>query len=790
MRHEATDIRMRWVTTAALLLIAGVVGSAIAARLVAESRSERAQHSFAAASTEVAARLRLTLRAQQDLTVNAGAELSGHPDTMATSFSAWADAVRVLNRYAEIQGIGVVTLVPQRQLAAHLAASGGAVLTPSGRRPFYCLLSAVISRPKAPPVSAGNDFCPDPDSQQRVLRARDTGIGSYEPIKLGGRTWLGVQTPFYRRGAVPTTMTQRRAAFMGWLGLSVDPGFVLTSARANHEDLTAVLRYDVGNSHVVFSSGPKPRHGQSAGEALGNGWTMTSTGPSLPGGVLSKGAPLVVLVAGVAISVLLSVLVFVLATGRARARRLVAVKTDELRHQALHDTLTDLPNRALLLDRISQALHRTQRANTPVAVLFLDLDGFKSVNDTYGHAAGDQLLRGVSARLTGALRDTDTVARLGGDEFVVLAEGSSLAMGPEAIAERIQAILMEPFRLGGNDDATVCIRASIGIAAGPRASADEMLRDADVALYEAKAAGKDCYVVFSPAMQMAVRDRLLLQMDLREAVEQDQLWLAYQPTFDLRTEKITGVEALLRWDHPTNGLIMPDQFIPVAEETGLIVPIGRWVLHAACAQAAHWRRNGHQLSIAVNVSGRQFDGQSDLVFDVQSALAASGLPAECLTLEITETMLMRDALRSELQLRELKALGVRIAIDDFGTGYCSLGYLQDFPVDALKIDRSFITGISSSPEAGALIHTLVQLGKTLGIETYAEGIEVPSQLQHLQNEECDSGQGYLFARPLSADALDDFLSKAKRITPVPVPPQNRATALGVPPLSWDKGSAR
>jgi EAL domain-containing protein (putative c-di-GMP-specific phosphodiesterase class I) len=283
---------------------------------------------------------------------------------------------------------------------------------------------------------------------------------------------------------------------------------------------------------------------------------------------------------------------------------------------------------------------------------------------------------------------------------------------------------------------------------------------------------------------------LLLEMDLREAVDKGQLWLAYQPTFDLRTEKITGVEALLRWDHPTNGLIMPDQFIPVAEETGLIVPIGRWVLHQACTQAAHWRRNGHQLSIAVNVSGRQFDGQSDLVSDVQAALMASGLPAECLTLEITETMLMRDALRSELQLRELKALGVRIAIDDFGTGYCSLGYLQDFPVDALKIDRSFITDISSSPEAGALIHTLVQLGKTLGIETYAEGIEIRSQLQHLQNEECDSGQGYLFARPLSADALDDYLCKTRPITPIPVPAQDRAAAIDVPPLFWDKGSAR
>jgi diguanylate cyclase (GGDEF)-like protein len=766
MEREDTRIAARWVIAVAILLVAGVIGSVVGAQLVAQSRSETAQHNFAAASAEVASRLQLTLRAEQDLTVNTAAELAGHPESLASGFTAWADAAHVIARYPEVQSLGVLTLVPESQVAERLAElPGSTALAPPGRRAPTCLIPAGFVSGKAPPVGARLEVCAEDDERLRLLQARDTGISSYEPIAVAGHTWLRVQTPFYRRSAATATVNERRAAFVGWLGLSVDPDFVLTSARANHEDLAVRLRYDVGNSHVVLSSGPAPRDGQSFVRTLGNGWTMTSLGSSLPGGVLSDGAPATVLIAGIVISLLLSGLVFVLATGRTRARRMVAEKTDELRHQALHDTLTDLPNRALLLDRINQALHRAQRAKTPLAVLFVDLDGFKGVNDTYGHAVGDQLLRSVSARLTDALRETDTVARLGGDEFVVLAEGGSLAMGPEAIAERIQAILAEPFVVNEDDNVTVSIRASIGIAVGPRASADEMLRDADVALFEAKDAGKDCYVLFAPEMQMAVRDRLLLEKDLREALEGEQLWLAYQPTIDLRTEEITGAEALLRWNHPTRGLVMPNEFISVAEETGLIVPIGRWVLHEACAQAARWRSRGHLLPVAVNVSTRQFDGQSDLVADVRSALAASELPAECLTLEITETMLMRDAVRSELQLRELKTLGVRIAIDDFGTGYCSLGFLQSFPVDALKIDSSLVTSISSSPEAVTLVHALVQLGKALGIETYAEGIEVRSQLEHLQQQECDSGQGYLFARPQTPEALDDFLNKTRSLVP-------------------------
>ena len=767
--HEV--VRSRWLATAAGLLLAGVVVSAVSAHAVATNRADRAEQTFRSAATEIASNLELSLERERDLIFNAAAQLSAERHNLAASFGSWAATVRAMERYPEVTGLGAVQLIPDSELADYAAGvPDGIVLQPSGHRPFYCLAVAGVMRENATPVPAGLDFC----AQQggRLMVARDSGQGSYEPVVIGKQRLLGVQTPYYRGGGMPTTVAARRAAFLGWLGTGVDPSVILKKAREDHPGLGTTLRYTAEAAPAVFSSGPQWPHGQVADIGLGNGWSVRTAGPALPGGVFSAGSPLAVLVGGTLISILLSSLVLLLATGRTRALRMVGQKTDELRYQALHDTLTGLPNRALLLDRVDQALTRAERAKTPLAVMFLDLDGFKNVNDTYGHAAGDQLLRAVSARLTGALRDTDTVSRLGGDEFVVLAEGASLAMGPEAIAERIQAVLAEPFVLDAAEDITVRTHASIGIAVGVRPSAGDLLRDADVALYEAKAAGKDRYVLFAPEMQMAVQDRMELEMDLRSALETDQLVLVYQPTFDLRSESITGVEALLRWNHPTRGLIMPDDFIPIAEESGVIVPIGRWVLQEACRQAAVWRDSGHPLAISVNVSGRQLDRECDLVADVRDALAASTLEAQSLTLEITETMLMRDARRSAEQLRELKDLGVRIAIDDFGTGYCSLAYLKNFPVDALKIDRSFINGIASSPESGALIHTLVQLGKTLGIETYAEGIEARSQLQQLQKEECDSGQGYLFARPLSPEALKAFLASPSSLVR-DIPPQSR-----------------
>jgi diguanylate cyclase (GGDEF)-like protein len=434
-------------------------------------------------------------------------------------------------------------------------------------------------------------------------------------------------------------------------------------------------------------------------------------------------------------------------------------RQEELAFMATHDTLTGLPNRTLIVDRLEQMLLRARRSKEPVAALFIDLDNFKSINDTLGHNAGDELLQAVAARLDGVVRDVDALGRLGGDEFVVVAGDMSLITGPELIAERLLDALKEPVKLG-DEQTPVTVTASIGIATGDRSSAGELLRDADIAMYRAKWSGRSQYVVFECGMADAVQSRMELEMDLRVALSNGEFFLAFQPTFNLSDMSPTGLEALIRWDSPTRGIVQPDDFIPLLEETGLIVDIGRWVLQHACAQATEWREAGYPVGIAVNVSARQLDSDR-IVADVNDALSDSGLDPDALTLEITETTLMRDAKETVRRLTEIKGLGVRIAIDDFGTGYSSLGHLRQFPVDALKIDRSFITGLAHNLEGESLIHTLVQLGKALSIETIAEGIEQPNELSLLQDEQCDGGQGFLFARPLDPGEIEEFLARCK-----------------------------
>ncbi|MGP0100658.1 MAG: putative bifunctional diguanylate cyclase/phosphodiesterase [Solirubrobacteraceae bacterium] len=428
----------------------------------------------------------------------------------------------------------------------------------------------------------------------------------------------------------------------------------------------------------------------------------------------------------------------------------------ELAFLATHDALTGLPNRTLILDRVEQLMMRARRDKTPLAALFVDLDNFKAINDSLGHAAGDELLQAVASRLSAVVRETDAVGRLGGDEFVVIASELSFAAGPELIAERLLEALDQPFKLAGAGQTCLKITASIGIAAGDRECADELLRDADVAMYRAKWDGRHRYVLFEAGMQTAVQSRMELEMDLRVALENDEFFLVYQPTFNLQDMSPTGMEALIRWESPTRGTVQPNDFITLLEETELIVEIGRWVLLEACCQGVRWREAGHPIGVAVNVSARQLDGD-EFVADVERVLRDTGLDADSLTIEITETALMRDIEQTAMRLAAVKELGVRIAIDDFGTGYSSMAHLQRFTVDALKIDRSFITQMTHNREGETIIRTLVQLGKALSIETLAEGIEQTHELSLLQGERCDAGQGFLFARPLAAADTAAFL---------------------------------
>ena len=429
---------------------------------------------------------------------------------------------------------------------------------------------------------------------------------------------------------------------------------------------------------------------------------------------------------------------------------------DELTRQAFHDSLTGLANRALFMDRLDHALSRSRRFGQPLAVFFVDLDDFKTVNDSLGHSEGDQLLVAVAKRLGEALRAGDTIARMGGDEFAVLVEDPADAGAPVDVARRLLATLDAPFKRGSKE---LFVHASIGIAVSTsrRQTPGDLLRNADVSMYTAKSNGKNRFEIFKPSMHAAALARLALKGDLERALERGEFVLAYQPIMDLETGQVAGVEALLRWHHPTRGLVGPTEFIPVTEETGLIIPLGRWVLEQACRQAKVWNADpARPLSMSVNVSGRQLQ-QPGFVDEVAKVLALTDLDPACLTLELTESVLMQDADAAAATLGELKALGVRLAVDDFGTGYSSLSYLRRFPIDQLKIDRSFVASMSDGPEQTAVVLSILKLSETLHLETVAEGIEDASQLAGLQKLGAELGQGYYFAKPLSPDAISAWL---------------------------------
>ena len=430
---------------------------------------------------------------------------------------------------------------------------------------------------------------------------------------------------------------------------------------------------------------------------------------------------------------------------------------DELTHQAFHDPITGLPNRALFLDRTDRALQRAALVGGETWALCLNVDGFKYVNDTFGHAVGDELLVAVSERVARCVRPADTVARFGADEFGVLVEDGDVEV-VETVAARILAALESPFPVA---DVRLTLAMSIGLASsgGQLHGSGELVRNADVAMSMAKSRGGGRFALFDDSMHEAVLARVEMEVDLRLAVDRQQLFLEYQPVVDLVTGQTVGAEALLRWRHPTRGVVPPLEFVPLAEETGLIVEIGRWVLAEACREARHWvdrHADAGPLVVAVNLSTRQFE-RPGLVEEVAHALEASGLPPHLLSLEITESLLMGDLEAARAVLLELKALGVSVAIDDFGTGYSSLAYLRRLPIDTIKVDRSFVEGLGKGPEDSALARAVVKLARSLRLRTIAEGVEEPIQLEELRAMGCNCAQGYRFARPLSRRDFEEYL---------------------------------
>ena len=435
---------------------------------------------------------------------------------------------------------------------------------------------------------------------------------------------------------------------------------------------------------------------------------------------------------------------------------------EELQHRAFHDTLTGLPNRALFSDRLRHAVERTRRETGKIAVLLLDLDDFKLVNDSLGHSAGDELLVDVGERLLASLRTGDTAARLGGDEFAVLLENLADVDEAERVAERISDTLRPPFALGERE---TLVTASIGIAfdgtADTNKGPEELMRDADVAMYRAKRSGKARYALFEENMSARAMERLELIDDLLRALAREELALHYQPKVSLATGRIVGFEALLRWEHPERGLLLPERFVPLAEETGLIVPIGRWVLREACHTAREWQQQypcDPPLVVCVNLSSKQLR-DPDLFRDVHRIIRESDLEPSSLDLEITESVAMEDASATAATLEELHALGVRVIIDDFGTGYSSLSRLERFSVDYIKIDRSFVGRLDGESGAGVLVKAMIDLAHALGIEVVAEGVETAGQLERLREMGCGLAQGYYFSRPQPREAIQVLLEE-------------------------------
>jgi diguanylate cyclase (GGDEF)-like protein len=756
-----------WVSAvlACMLLAGGVLGSRAAAVSVARHNSDHSREALVLTSVEVASTMRQAIKREEDLAVSATGFFHVNAFPTSEQFLAWADTVQAMVRYPELLGWGEVVIVTPAQLPAFRAAAGGFEVVPTGARPFYCLFRVSQGRNGGPAgVAAGFDYCAG-TAGTRLLAARDSGSSSYVAANTGAGKTLAVQVPFYRGGIRPTTVEGRRAAFVGWVALAFDPKVLLDLALRDRPNTAVTLRFHDSTSDTKFSSGVAPKGSQLMTRDLDGAWTVDTSAVVTHTGVLDDPGSLAVLLIGVAASVVLAALVLVLGTSRATALRLVGERTGELRHQALHDALTGLPNRFLITDRIDQLLTRNRRNNTIGAALYIDLDDFKNVNDTLGHEAGDRLLVAVAARLTSALRDADTIGRMGGDEFVVLIDGSEFKASPELVAERLLDVMRQPFDLDDTSN-SLSVNTSIGIAIGDRASGGDLLRDADVALYQAKAAGKNRFEIFHPEMHTEISRRIELEFDLRSAIENNQFRLVYQPIYNLDDLSLVAVEALLRWDHPTLGLVEPDEFIPILEQSGQIQEVGRWVLNEACERMAVWHSKGDTLDISVNVSGRQLD-HDDIVDHIREALEISGLDPATLIIEVTETALMRDSAHTAVRLKAIKELGVRIAVDDFGTGYSSLAYLQQFPVDCLKIDRRFTSAITTSPESKALIRTLVQLGRDLGLKTLAEGVETATEMDHLRDEHVNEAQGFLLSRPLEPHVLEDQILLPARTLAAP-----------------------
>ncbi|HEX4438191.1 MAG TPA: bifunctional diguanylate cyclase/phosphodiesterase [Solirubrobacteraceae bacterium] len=751
---------LRW-TLAAIVVAVGALASVLGAKSVAHSSNPGARAQFKRGAAATLATVKVGLAHQEDLATGAGTYFSRNSEGSSAEFKAWALWARILRSHPELDSLSLVSLVRTPELAAFRARRAGlpASATVSkpvpGGRSYECLSAGTVSRGLAAEPPASFDYC---SAAAGLLTTRRTSHSRYGSTTTSRGAALEVFIPAYRGSTVPKSAFGRRAAFVGWLREVLEPRVLLTQALAGDTSGAARLRHIGGGANTVFTAGT-PAHGaQSSVSTLPGGWTLKSFGPPLAtAGLFDDGDALAVLILGLLAGLLAGALVAFAGRhgGSAAPSPQTVGKTPP--SEDLYDALTGLPNRGLTLDRAERMLARAGRNSAiMVGALFIDIDWFKDLNDKLGEEAGDQILKIVAERLQDVVRTHDTVGRYSGDEFVVIVESQVKGMRLDSLARRIIESLHKPVDIEGFGP-SFCLTASIGVAFGRYATPEDLLRDAHMALFAAKAAGKDRYTLFNANMRSIIEGRGVLEVDLNTALQDGQFSLLYQPVFDLRDRRVVALESLLRWVHPTRGEVDPSDFIPLAEESGLIVPIGRWVLEEACTRAAAWNVAGHRVGIAVKVSPKQLS-RDGFATDVLRALQQSGLDPSLLALEIAETTVMEDKTEAARRLEGLKGLGVKIAIDDFGSGYAYRSDLQRMPIDFLKVDRGSLAASEDEDYRSWLLEAILVFGRDLSLTVIAKGVESQEQAAALQSMGCTMAQGFYLGEPVDPDGIEGLLS--------------------------------
>ena len=807
--------RGMWAAAAVVCVLAGSAASVLGAHAVAHNDAAKTETSFQQGSQAIASTLKLGVQRQEELTVAASTYFAGNPKTTSAEFARWVTWARTRRRYPELDALGLLPAPPKPAPVVHkptaVTASTGTVSTsaeassalaegsppsvddsstsaststtstadgsptsinaPADSSPTPIDVSSPPSRPSPAPAPAPVHIAPS------LLLSRDTGLSTYKPILAGKRQALAVVTPVYRGNVTPHSVFGRTAASVGWLRQVLVPGSLLGQVLVGHPGYALSVTYrphgaNRAGSSFVFTSGT-PRSGvQNTTLDLHDGWTVTSFGPAAGASVLANGDALALLIGGILASVVLGLLVDLLGAARWSAPAPTATE-DEAKsdieveaqdgappNRYLYEPVTGLPNRELTLDRAERMVARAGRDSGMLAgALFVDIDQLKEVNEKLGLPAGNQLLKIVGERLEDVVRTGDTVGRLDGDEFVVLVESAARGVRLDSLAQRMIEALHKPVEIDGFGPSFV-LTASIGVAFGRYATPEDLLRDANVALASAKAAGKDRYTLFNANMRTVIEGRAVLEAELSTALAENQFFLLYQPIYDLSTRRVAGLEALIRWQHPAQGVLRPDAFIPLAEETGLIVPIGRFMLEEACARAAAWQVAGgatasgrSRVGVSVKVSPHQLD-RDGFATDVRRALQQSGIEPSLLTLEIPETAMMSDLATAAERLRELKALGVSIAIDDFGgSGYAHQADLRQLPLDSMRVDRSSLAASEDEDYRSWLLEAILLVGRELELTVVATGIETREQMATLQTLGCTMAQGDLMGTPTPVDAV-------------------------------------